>query len=551
MDNSDLTGEQPDFNTLPAWERVRILVAHPEHANKCDWKQMRKDLNGHNWTLLLSNQPQFAEHCRWTTLDGDNWTALLAAQPQFAEHCRWTKLDGGDWARLLAAQPQFADKCDWEAMEYDDWARLLAAQPQFADKCDWEAMGELWYRDWIDLLAAQPQFADKCDFSKWSGYAVAVFLSKMPQFADKCDFSKLDGHDWALLLAVQPQFADRCNWAKLSLENVSKLLVAQPGLTALAKEKKGVNGRILYISVEPTVRPAEIGFMELTQYRRNFGNLQDEIEDYGRIEGVPIDIEFGSSAYYMVLGESDEAGKWRWNGVELTVRLDGKVILEETVSPEDFHGVRFEEGKSPLKFDFDGGKDEWLVGAARWRLLVWARCVKEVPDDFRFVAGKLTIPYFRVPLDYGAEPAAVVDDADIRYEGFDREDFDSDWEADCEKDRTYLLLTRDGMKPFPERMTGWDWATLLRHSPQFANQCNWGKLEGGDWPLLLSARPEFADKCHCWDKFSKYSSWNWARLLETQPQLADKCHCWEEFSDKEWDKLVEKQPQLAKYRETP
>ena len=513
MDNSDLTGEQPDFNTLPASKRVRILVAHPEHADKCDWKQMRKVLDGQDWTLLLSNQPQFAEHCRWT------------------------KLDGGDWARLLAAQPQFADKCDWEAMEYDDWARLLAAQPQFADKCDWEAMGKLWYRDWIDLLAAQPQFTDKCDFSKWYGYAVADFLSKMPQFADKCDFSKLNGHDWALLLAVQPQFVDRCDWAKLSLESVSELLVAQPGLTALAKEKKGVNGRILYISVEPPVRPAEIGFMELTKFWKNFGNLQDDI-----------DIEFGSSGYYMVLGESDEAGKWRWNGVELTVRLDGEVILKETVSPEDLHGVRFEEGKSPLKFDFDGGKDEWLVGAARWRALVWAQCVKEVPDDFRFVADKLTIPYFRMPLDYGAEPAAVVDDANIRYEGFDREDFTSDWDIDCEKDRTYLLLTRDGMKPFPERMTGWDWATLLRHSPQFANQCNWDKLDGHAWPLLLSARPEFADKCHCWDKFSKYSNWNWARLLESQPQFADKCHCWEEFSDEEWDKLVEKQPQLAKHR---
>ena len=33
---------------------------------------------------------------------------------------------------LLSEQPQFADKCDWTKLSEDDWKELLECQPQLA-----------------------------------------------------------------------------------------------------------------------------------------------------------------------------------------------------------------------------------------------------------------------------------------------------------------------------------------------------------------------------------------------------------------------------------
>jgi hypothetical protein len=46
--------------------------------------------------------------------------------------CDWDKLDGECWSILLAEQPQFADKCDWDKLDGECWSILLAEQPQFA-----------------------------------------------------------------------------------------------------------------------------------------------------------------------------------------------------------------------------------------------------------------------------------------------------------------------------------------------------------------------------------------------------------------------------------
>ena len=42
----------------------------------------------------------------WSKLDGDDWSRLLFEQPQLAEHCDWSKLDGWDWSWLLRQQPE-------------------------------------------------------------------------------------------------------------------------------------------------------------------------------------------------------------------------------------------------------------------------------------------------------------------------------------------------------------------------------------------------------------------------------------------------------------
>ena len=35
---------------------------------------------------------------------------------QFEKDCDWEQLDGWDWSNLLSKQPQFSDRCDWEKL---------------------------------------------------------------------------------------------------------------------------------------------------------------------------------------------------------------------------------------------------------------------------------------------------------------------------------------------------------------------------------------------------------------------------------------------------
>ena len=145
--------------------------------------------------------------CDWSELDGCDWSWLLSTQPKFADKCDWKKLNGWDWCGLLCKHPQFADKCDWKKLDGEDWSVLLCNQPKFADKCDWKKLDG---GDWSWLLSRQPQFADKCDWNKLNGWDWSGLLCKHPQFADKCDsWDELDSDNWRFLLSNQPQFADK------------------------------------------------------------------------------------------------------------------------------------------------------------------------------------------------------------------------------------------------------------------------------------------------------------------------------------------------------
>ena len=80
--------EEINFENLDCKEIVDLLMEQPELAAKCDWKRMRRQLDGYGWARLLSAQPQFAEQCQWASLEGADWAELLAKQPQFADRCR-------------------------------------------------------------------------------------------------------------------------------------------------------------------------------------------------------------------------------------------------------------------------------------------------------------------------------------------------------------------------------------------------------------------------------------------------------------------------------
>ena len=71
MDNGQI-----DFTNLSAKKCLRILLEHPDQADKCDWKEMRRQLDGLDWVWLLSAHPQFADRCLWASLDGYCWARV-------------------------------------------------------------------------------------------------------------------------------------------------------------------------------------------------------------------------------------------------------------------------------------------------------------------------------------------------------------------------------------------------------------------------------------------------------------------------------------------
>ena len=91
-----------------------------------------------------------------------------------------------------------------------------------------------------------------------------------------------------------------------------------------------------------------------------------------------------------------------------------------------------------------------------------------------------------------------------------------------------------------EKLNGSDWVRLLMSQGMFANKCNWSKLDGCDWFNLLSDNPEFAKYCD-WDKLD---SGCFMQLLYHQPQFIENCP--EEKRDFGAGVLID-HPELAKY----
>ena len=60
-----------------------------------------------------------------------------------------------------------------------------------------------------------------------------------------------------------------------------------------------------------------------------------------------------------------------------------------------------------------------------------------------------------------------------------------------------LWCLRKGYEQFAdhcdfEKLDGDAWSRLLRYQPQFADHCDWLKLDSLDWSTLLSRQPQFA-----------------------------------------------------------
>jgi hypothetical protein len=75
---------------------------------------------------------------------------------------------------------------------------------------------------------------------------------------------------------------------------------------------------------------------------------------------------------------------------------------------------------------------------------------------------------------------------------------------------------------------------LLIRQPQFADRCDWSKLDGGDWACLLRWHPDICGECD----FPKLSVSDWIYVLSYRPELASKF----EAVERDWDKDGEFDP---------
>ena len=399
-----LLRDRPELADKCVWTRLSgehwasLLEKRPQFADKCVWSK----LNGGHWVSLLEKRPQFADKCDWSKLDNGNWDRLLEKQPQFAENRDRSQLDGRDWVSLLEKRPQFADKCDWSKLDGADWASLLEKRPQFADKCDKWVKLDSW--DWVSLLEKRPQFADKCDWSKLDSWDWVRLLEKRPRFASKCDLSKLGGGHWKSLLGEQPRLANKCDWGKLSLEDLSSLFAKCPELRAVAKEKKGIRGKILQVSVIPEgfCYAYELGRMALKS-----GEIPNSRGLLGEDPDMVSQVIDDAACYVIAKPDANAEGEF------IQVLLDGETLVEWKINVGKPRGLSFVD-KGALFDAVSPREGRWLYGAGKVRDLVGTWTV-EVPEDFSFDRGKLVIPFVRASAGAKGKPQLWTDPTDIRY----------------------------------------------------------------------------------------------------------------------------------------
>ena len=91
-------------------------------------------------------------------------------------------------------------------------------------------------------------------------------------------------------------------------------------------------------------------------------------------------------------------------------------------------------------------------------------------------------------------------------------------------------------------MSGRAWAILLVDHPEYAEHCDWTKLNAHDCAYLLLKRPELADRCD----WGKLDGDKWVYLLIARPELAEHCD-WEKLDGDNWCLLLGNHPELAEH----
>ena len=184
-------------------------------------------------------------------------------------------------------------------------------------------------------------------------------------------------------------------------------------------DEKKEKGKTLELFVQ--TGGVDVGWMTAEEYDGEVHqkHLEEVCDEWGTDpEGLSVDLEFDYATYYMLITNPYCAAKAQWNPVNVVATIDGRVVFDECVSGGNSKGIRFMEVPSPFLKEPGDADREWIVGAWLLRSADWSPWKMEVAEDFQFEPGKLTIPFFRIPLETGDAPVALARHSDIRYAGW-------------------------------------------------------------------------------------------------------------------------------------
>lgn len=178
---------------------VDHLIANPQSQGNFKWHTLRSCM----WARLLSKCPQFAPFGDYEKISRKDLIKIFAAQWQLAKQVPTDKLFLFDWTILLGDHPELADHCDVDKINGIGWTRILEKQPGLADRCSWDKLNS---NDWSALLQVRPEFADRCPWDELSGGSWTSLLSRKPEFADRCCWERLERWHWTNLIRRQHRF---------------------------------------------------------------------------------------------------------------------------------------------------------------------------------------------------------------------------------------------------------------------------------------------------------------------------------------------------------
>ena len=103
--------------------------------------------------------------------------------------------------------------------------------------------------------------------------------------------------------------------------------------------------------------------------------------------------------------------------------------------------------------------------------------------------------------------------------------------------------------PLPEFPKWWgpsNWMEQLAEHPEDAAACPWHLFNKPDWFMLLHEQPQFADQFADQCDWSRLNGFDWSIILDWHPQFADRCN-WNKLNGKVWSKLLQELPQFANH----
>ncbi len=93
-----------------------------------DWRRLDKV----GWGGVFAAFPEYQSHVNWSKIFADNWLCFVQANAGYIQADQRQPKTSADWRILLTEHPQYAANCDWTTLDVADRKALIARHPQLA-----------------------------------------------------------------------------------------------------------------------------------------------------------------------------------------------------------------------------------------------------------------------------------------------------------------------------------------------------------------------------------------------------------------------------------